>query len=123
LDSSVDLASAIAHELSDEESLHDLFETLPTAAKRLAHRFRELPEPIPLEKGVQIARHFSELAGDAASTAEKILLRFGLIHQLTVEGDALLVMPYDVRQALAPTVESAVVELCRIHYEALVGSG
>lgn len=112
-------AMMIAHTLTDVERLDSVFDSLPAASKRLAHWLCEVEEPVPLAKAALKARRYAELAGDGAGTAERILLRLGIAHQVDADGDSLLVVPYDVRDALRPIIESSLNERCRTIYARL----
>ncbi len=112
-------AIEIASVLLDVERLDGVFDSLPMASKRLAHWLAEVDEPVPAEKAAAKARRFAELAGDPTATSEAVLTRLGIAHEIDVDGDALLVIPPDLRESLRPIIDTALSERCRQLFETL----
>lgn len=119
----IDASIAIAEVLLDIERLDGVFDSLPLPAKRLAHWLAEHEEPVPAEMATAKARRFAELAGDPTATSEAVLSRLGMVHELEVDGDRVLLIPTDLREALQPIIETALSEHCRQLYAQLRDNG
>ncbi len=117
-DDAVDAAIAIAEAILEPERTQSLFDSLPSPARNALVWAAQFDGPFDAE---QLRRRAAELAarfGDQASSAERVLLRIGLLQP--VPGDAeRYVIAADVHEVLFPILDASLADRCAERYDQL----
>ncbi len=115
----LDAAARIANALTESELLTNLFESLAPHCRRLLQWLCEADAPIPRELVAGRAARLAAIWHEPAGAAERVLTRLGLVHLIHVEGSEFLTLPPDLRMAVDPCIDAALVAEAHAAYAAL----
>ena len=118
-DDAMSAAIELAETMLEPERVADLFESLTSAAKRLLHWVCEANVEVRPDEIAARSARFAELAGEPSGTAERVLVRLGILHEASSAGLDWIVVPVDLYLALEPVVEEATAARCRELYAKL----
>ena len=118
----VGVAIAIADALLAADHVAGLFESLHASARNLLFWLCEHAAPVPITVLRRRAAQLGERFGETNGTADRVLLRLGLLRACSDGEQTVHVIPADVRTVLVPILDANLADRCFEAWDRLRGA-